>query len=141
MNSKLNEPESNQSEKHQADIRQMTDAGLNVRSTAHATARAAMVNRTHRVVHERAKTMQARRSKARSLWVPMLVCSALVIILCTTIWTILDEYELVPTGMPDASQQILVLLLWFLPLSAALLAMVWFRRTRSNRERAEEEQA
>jgi hypothetical protein len=85
--------------------------------------------------------MQARRSKVRSLWIPMLVCSALVIILCTGVWTILDEYELVPTGIPDASQQILVLLLWFLPLSAALLAMVWFRRTRGSRERTEEEQA
>jgi protein-S-isoprenylcysteine O-methyltransferase Ste14 len=89
-------------------------------------------------VRERAKTMQARRSKVRSLWVPMLVCSALVIILCTAIWAILSEYELLPNSMPDTS---LILLLWFLPLSAALLGMVWFRRSRGQRDHAEEEQA
>jgi cytochrome c-type biogenesis protein CcmH/NrfF len=32
--------------------------------------------------------------------------------------------------MPDSSDQFLVLGLWFFPVSMALLAMVWFRRTR-----------
>ncbi len=89
-----------------------------------------MVNRTHRVVRERAKVMKARRSRARSLWIPMIVCSALLVILCSAVWSVLDEYELVPTVVPDSSNQLMVLLLWFLPVSATLLAMVWFRRTR-----------
>ena len=33
-------------------------------------ARASVVNRTHQVVRERAKTIAARRSRVRSLWIP-----------------------------------------------------------------------
>jgi hypothetical protein len=94
------------------------------------TARSLMVNRTHRVVRERAQTIAARRNRERSLWVPMAVCSALVLIICTAVWSVLDQYEITPTGVPDSSDQFLVLLLWFFPVSMALLAMVWFRRTR-----------
>jgi hypothetical protein len=93
-------------------------------------ASASMVNRTHRVVRERAKAINARRSRVRGLWIPMLVCSALLVILCSAVWSVLDQYELAPMGVPDSSDQMMVLLLWFFPVSAALLAMVWFRRTR-----------
>ena len=96
-----------------------------------ATAKAFMVNRTHRVIRERAKAIQAQRSRARSLWIPMIVCSALILIFVSAVWSVLDEYDLTPTGVPDASNQLFVLLLWFFPVSAALLAMVWFRRARS----------
>jgi hypothetical protein len=102
-----------------------------------AAARASLVNRTHRVVRERAQAMAAQRSKVRSLWLPIAVASGLLIILCTAVWSLLDEYELSPTGIPDASDQFLVLLLWFLPVSMALLTIVWFQRVhtkRSNRE-------
>jgi len=101
--------------------------------TMSAAARASLVNRTHRVVRERAQVMAARRSKMRSLWLPIAVASGLLIIICTSVWNLLDEYELSPTGIPDASDQFLVLLLWFLPLSMALLTIVWFRRTRAKR--------
>ncbi len=47
------------------------------------------------------------------------------------VWSLLDQYELAPTGIPDASNQMLVFLLWFLPVTAALLAAAWVRRTRS----------
>jgi hypothetical protein len=94
------------------------------------SARSSMVNRTHRVVRERAQAMAASRDRQRSLWVPMAVCSALVLIICTAVWSVLDEYEITPTGVPDSSDQFLVLLVWFFPVSMALLAMVWFRRTR-----------
>jgi hypothetical protein len=104
------------------------------RPAINAAAKAAMVNRTHRVIRERAKVMQARRSKLRSLWIPMTVCSALTVIFCYAIWSVLDEYEIVPTGVPDPRYQIFVLLLWFFPVSASLLAMVWFRRSRSHSE-------
>lgn len=98
-----------------------------------AAARASLVNRTHRVVRERAQVLAARRSKIRSLWLPIAVASGLLIIICTAVWNLLDEYELSPTGIPDASDQYMVLLLWFLPLSMALLTIVWFRRARAKR--------
>ena len=93
-------------------------------------ARASVVNRTHRVVRERATTMAAQRSRARSLWIPLAVCSSLLVIICSALWTALEAYDVIPGGPPDASNQFLVLCLWFLPVSMALLAVVWFQRTR-----------
>ena len=93
-------------------------------------ARASVVNRTHRVVRDRAKTMAARRSQVRSLWIPMAVCSSLLVIICTAVWNALEAYDVTPGGVPDASNQFLVLCLWFLPVSMALLAVVLFHRAR-----------
>jgi protein-S-isoprenylcysteine O-methyltransferase Ste14 len=109
------------------------EAGFFARSAlteVNTSAQSSRVNRTHRVVRERAQVMAARRDRQRSLWVPMAVCSALVLIICTAVWSVLDQYEIAPTGVPDSSGQFLVLGLWFFPVSMALLAMVWFRRTR-----------
>jgi hypothetical protein len=97
---------------------------------ASAPARASVVNRTHRVVRERAKTIAAQRSRVRSLWIPLAVCSSLLVIICTAVWSVLDQYEVTPSGVPDASNQFLVLCLWFLPVSMALLAVVLFQRAR-----------
>lgn len=97
-----------------------------------ASARASMVNRTHRVVRERAKTLQAHRSRVRSLWIPLSICSALLLMICSAVWTVLDGYELTPMGIPDSSDQFLVLALWFLPVSMALLVMVWVRHMRKS---------
>jgi hypothetical protein len=94
------------------------------------TARASMVNRTHRVVRERAKMLAMQRSRIRSLWIPLAVCSALLVIICTSVWSALDQYDITPNGVPDASNQFLVLCLWFLPVSLALLAVVLFRLAR-----------
>ena len=99
-------------------------------SDANTPARASVVNRTHRVVRERAKTMAARRSRVRSLWIPLAVCSSLLVIICTAVWSALDAYDVTPSGMPDASNQFLVLCVWFLPVSMALLAVVLFQRAR-----------
>jgi hypothetical protein len=88
------------------------------------------VNRTHRVVRERAKMVQAHRSKVRSLWIPLAVCSGFLLMICYAVWTLLDGYELTPNGVPDSSDQFLVMLLWFFPVSMALLATVLFRRAR-----------
>jgi hypothetical protein len=93
-------------------------------------ARASVVNRTHRVVRERAKTLAARRSRIRSLWIPLAVCSSLFVIICTAVWSALDAYDVTSNGVPDASNQFLVLCLWFFPVSMALLALVLFRRSR-----------
>jgi hypothetical protein len=95
-------------------------------------ARSDRVNRTHRVVRERAKSMKARRSKLRSLWLPLGIFSSLLVGICVAVWSVLDQYDLTPTGTPVASYQMLVLLLWSVPVSAALLAVVWFRQSRTD---------
>ncbi|WP_353069639.1 hypothetical protein RBB75_04140 [Tunturibacter empetritectus] len=93
-------------------------------------ARASVVNRTHRVVRERAKALAARRNRIRSLWIPLAICSSLFVIIYTAVWSALDAYDVTPTGVPDASNQFLVLCLWFFPVSMALLALVLFHRAR-----------
>lgn len=93
-------------------------------------ARANRVNRTHRVVQERAKTIAARRSRIRSLWLPLVLFSTLLVGICIAVWAVLDEYELAASGSQVSSYQILVPLFWSVPVSAALLAVVWFRQTR-----------
>jgi hypothetical protein len=100
-------------------------------------ARASLVNRTHRVVRERAAQMTARKKRLRSLWAPLAVYASMIVILVSAVWTMLDEYELAPTGMPDASDQYVVLLFWFLPATGALLVMVWIRRKENRRSRGE----
>jgi hypothetical protein len=95
--------------------------------------RSSVVNRTHRVVRERAKMLAVRRSRIRSLWIPLAVCSSLFVIICTAVWSVLNAYDLTQSGLPDASNQFLVLCLWFFPVSMALLALVLFRRA-SKRE-------
>ena len=99
-------------------------------SGTNTAARASVVNRTHRVVRERARMIAARQSKMRSLWIPLAVCSSLLVIICTAVWSALDAYDATPNGVPDASNQFLVLCLWFLPVSMALLAVVLFHRAR-----------
>lgn len=97
-------------------------------------ARAAVVNRTHRIVREKAETMAARRSHVRGLMIPVAVSSALLVILLTAVWNVLSQYDVNPIGIPDASNQLFVLLLWFLPVSMILLGVVLFRRIRRRSE-------
>ena len=102
-----------------------------------AAASATLVNRTHRVIHQRAAALELRRSGLRALLIPMAICAAILVIVCTAVWSVLDQYELTPTGIPDASSQMLVFLLWFFPVSAAVLALVWFRRARGKEDSAQ----
>jgi len=105
-----------------------------------SAARAEMVNRTHRVVRERARSMQERRIRMRSLWLPMLVCSALLILTCLAVWTGLYQYQVAEAVEADVTalaatemnNHFLVALLWFVPVSAAVLATVWVRRSRKH---------
>jgi hypothetical protein len=102
-------------------------------------ARACAVNRTHRVVRERATVMQARRSHARSLMVPLTICSFLLILTCFAIWTGLDQYQAAETvqaditalAASDANNHFLVVLLWFVPVTLTVLAAVWYLRKRN----------
>jgi hypothetical protein len=93
-------------------------------------ARAGVVNRTHRVVREQAQTMQEQKEKSRSLWVPLVIFSVLMVLICYAVWYMLDGYDLTPNGIPDASDQMLLLLLWSLPVTAFVLGLAWFRRGR-----------
>jgi hypothetical protein len=112
-------------------------------SSVSTAARAGVVNRTHRVVRQRAKVMQARRSQVRSLMVPLIVCSALLILTGLAVWTGLDQYQaaeavqadVAALAANDANNQFLVVLLWFVPVSIVLLGAIWFRHTHSSAER------
>lgn len=103
-------------------------------SRVSVAARSSVVNRTHRVVRQRAGLLAARRSHVRSLWIPLAVFSALLLIICTAVWDLLGYYDVTSSGIsggtPDPGNQFLVLLLWFFPVSMTLLAMVLFRRAR-----------
>ncbi|WP_158787853.1 hypothetical protein [Granulicella sp. L46] len=96
-----------------------------------AGARGVVVNRTHRVVREQALTMREQKSKSRSLWVPLGISSILMVMICYAIWGMLDGYDLTPNGIPDASDQLMILLLWSLPVTAAVMGLVWFKRART----------
>lgn len=93
-------------------------------------ARAEVVNRTHRVVREQAVTMRDQKERRRSLWVPIAVCSASLLALVYAIWAVFEGYDMTPSGMLDASDQMLLLLLWSLPVTAIALVIVWFRHSK-----------
>ena len=93
-------------------------------------ARSVVVNRTHRIVREQALHMREQRLRRRSLWLPLLISSSLLLVVCYAIWTMMAGYDLTPTGVPDASDQIMLPLLWSLPVTLVVLGMIWLRRTR-----------
>ena len=96
------------------------------------TARASVVNRTHRVVREQALVMREQKQRSRSLWVPLGIFSVLLVGLCYAVWAVLEGYDdLAPNGLPDASDQMFLLLLWSLPVTAVLFGLVWFQRGRN----------
>lgn len=97
----------------------------------HGAARAQVVNRTHRVVREQALSMREHQSRKRSLWAPVLICSSLLLIICYAVWGMMDGYDVTPTGIPDSSDQMMVLMLWSLPVTAVVLGLVWVRRGRN----------
>jgi hypothetical protein len=103
-------------------------------------ARAGVVNRTHRVIRQRAQAMQARHSRARGLLAPMIICSALLLLTAFAVWSGLYQNldgaaEVVQTDVAalaamDANNHYLVALLWFVPVCLAVSATVLYRRTR-----------
>jgi H+/Cl- antiporter ClcA len=97
--------------------------------------RGEVVNRTHRVVRQRANVIKARRSHVRSLMLPLIVCSVLLILSAIAVWSGLYEtqaaeavQDVVSLAPTDTNDEFLVVLLWFVPVSLALLGTVWFRR-------------
>lgn len=102
-------------------------------------ARGAVVNRTHRVVRERARAMQERRRRARSLMAPLLICAVLLILSMVAVWTGMYQYQAVEADVTalsavDLSDHALVALMWFVPVSLALFAAIFVHRTRKNRD-------
>ena len=102
-------------------------------------ARAGVVNRTHRVVRERAKVMQEKRSRDRSLMLPLGLCCGLLLLIILGVWTGLYEYQAAENVQGDvaawaaieATNHFLVVMLWFVPVSIVLMVTVWVRRSRN----------
>ena len=97
-------------------------------------ARAEVVSRTHRVIRDEAMKMQEQRKVSRGLLAPLFICSAMLLVICYAIWAVTAGYDLTPTGVPDASDQVLLLLLWSLPVTVVVLALIWLRRHTRNGE-------
>jgi hypothetical protein len=111
-------------------------------SSMGTVARAGVVSRTHRVVRQRAELMQARRSRVRGLMVPLIICSVLLILTAVAVWSGLYQFEaaeaaeavqadVAALAASDANNHFMVVLLWFLPVSIAVLGTVLFHRARS----------
>ena len=103
-----------------------------------AAARIGVVNRTHRVVRERAAVMQARRSYVRSLMVPLVLCAVILALAVAAVWSGLYQYEAAEAAQDvaslasaDANDHLLVALWWFVPVSLVLLVAIWVRHARS----------
>lgn len=102
-----------------------------VMSSLNSGARADTVNRTHRVVRERARTLQANRSRMRGLLLPLVLCSSLLILTNAALWKLVEQYETVSPEAPAECHHLFFLLLWFLPVSIALGVLVWVRHSRN----------
>ena len=115
-------------------------------SDVSANARAAIVNRTHRVVRERAEQMRAQRSSVRSLAVPLLICSVLLLMMSYALWTVLssggsamgeleeEAGKLLGIHAMDTDGPLSMLFFWFVPVSAVTMGTVLFRRTRGRKD-------
>lgn len=99
-----------------------------------------VVNRTHRVVRQRAQVLKARRNHVRSLMVPLVLCSALLILTVAAVWTGMYEYQGAADALQDVSSTIaaatddefMVMLFWFVPVTLAVLGTVWITRSRNS---------
>jgi hypothetical protein len=110
-------------------------------------ARAAVVRRTHRIVRERAAAIQARKRTVRDLVVPFAICSALLLVIATAVWTVADEglggwedgiWKRVLQLGSESGSSISLLLIWFLPLSVITAAVVLIRRSRASNANRQE---
>ena len=53
-----------------------------------------------------AEHARASVAQARACGLPLLICSSLLLVVCYAVWGMLDGYDLTPTGIPDASDQV-----------------------------------
>ncbi len=101
-------------------------------------ARSHVVNRTHRVIRDQALTMREQKKRSRSLWAPLMISSGLLAVIGYAVWAMMAGYDLTPTGVPDASDQVFLLLLWPLPVTVVVLGMIWIRRSRGRQNGGEQ---
>jgi hypothetical protein len=118
-------------------------------SSVSAAARAAIVNRTHRVVRERAMEMQKQKKSRRELVLPLLICSAVLLLLCyagsvvasgSAFCGVESQLEhrasrLFSGQTMDTGSPAFILLFWFLPITVVTVVAVYLRRNRSSRDR------
>ncbi len=101
-------------------------------------ARADVVNRTHRLVRERAAAIQHRRRETRDLVLPLLICSAVLLLVGYAAWEVFtqngfrlsaleeDAGRLFNLEVNEAEGTESLLLLWFAPVSFVALALAYF---------------
>lgn len=73
--------------------------------------------------------MRVRRNRARSLILPLTICSVLLVLVCYAGWTVSGAG--LTFGLDGEGGPAYVLLLWFLPVTAFTVGAVLFRRWRS----------
>jgi hypothetical protein len=117
------------------DFTHLAEVQDRVPGTFPLAARASVVNRTHRVVREQALGLRAARSRSRSLWLPLGICSSLLAVLCFAVWFFLDGPDVATAtpdaATPDAGNQLMLLLLWSLPITVALIGVAVLHLRRS----------
>jgi hypothetical protein len=97
------------------------------------------VGRTHRVVRERALVMRESRRQRRTLWLPLTIASAMLVMICYAVWSTLAQYDVAEisdelAGSLHGGGQMIIIGLWFLPVTATALFFVWLRKNRSHNE-------
>jgi len=93
------------------------------------------VGRTRRVVRERAMVMQESRRLGRSLLLPLTIASAMIVLLCYALWSGVAQYDVEEisgelAGVLRGGSQMMMLGMWFLPVTATALIFAWLRRSR-----------
>jgi hypothetical protein len=83
-------------------------------------ANASRVQRTQRIVTERAVDYHARRAYLRVIAIAALVCSAILGIAVVPLWNSLDEFAHW-SGIPDLQIHMFFLAVWLLPATIAVL--------------------
>jgi|GEM_PF-1929374 len=93
-----------------------------------------VVGRTQRLVQARARDNQSQQRMLRSLLLPLLVCSAMVMMIAHSAWTVVQQWNTLLADnaetVAESGSPLLILTLWFLPLTMGVLVMIWFRRSR-----------
>ena len=83
------------------------------------------------MVREQALAIRAQKERSRSLWVPVTICSILLLLSCYAAWAVLDGYEFTSNGVLDASYQMLVFMAWSLPVTILVVCLLWIQRART----------
>ena len=83
--------------------------------------------------------MREQRKRRRSLWIPFAIVSPILLSICYSLWTYALNIETAPgastaDSMPDTNYQFYLVLMWSLPITVGLLALVWKLRSSNSSE-------